>query len=69
MSSFRPFSIIPRILSSLVIFFHLVKWLLRRIFSNSKINYNFRNAETLNTSNLNSVNYGTETITSLSAKI
>ena len=30
---------------------------------------NFRNAETLNRNNVNSVKYGTETITSLSAKI
>ena len=31
--------------------------------------YNFRNAETLNRSNVSSVKYGTETITSLGAKI
>ena len=31
--------------------------------------YNFRNAETLSRRNVNSVEYGTETITSLSAKI
>ena len=31
--------------------------------------YNFRNAETLNKSNVNSVKYRTETIASLSAKI
>ena len=31
--------------------------------------YNFRNAETLSRSNVSSVKYGTETITSLGAKI
>ena len=39
------------------------------IFEFKNLTYNFRNAETLTKSNVNSVKYGTETITSLSAKI
>ena len=39
------------------------------IFKFKNLTYNFRNAETLNTSIVNFVKYGTETITSLSAKI
>ena len=39
------------------------------VFKFKNLAYNFRNAETLNRSNLNSVNYGTETVTSLGAKI
>ena len=41
------------------------------IFKFKNLTYNFRNAElsTLNKSNVNSVKYGTETITSLGAKI
>ena len=39
------------------------------IFKLKNLTYNFRNAETLNTSIVNFVKYGTETITSLSAKI
>ena len=39
------------------------------VFELKNLTYNFRNAETLNRSNVNSVKYGTETITSLSAKI
>ena len=39
------------------------------IFKFKNLAYNFRNAETLNTSIVNFVKYGTETITSLSAKI
>ena len=39
------------------------------IFKFKNLTNNFRNAETLNSSNVNSVNYGTETITSLDAKI
>ena len=39
------------------------------VFSFKNLAYNFRNAETLNRSNVSSVKYGTETITSLGAKI
>ena len=39
------------------------------VFKFKNLTYNFRNAEILNRSNINSVKYGTETITSLSAKI
>ena len=39
------------------------------IFKFKNLTYNFRNAETLNTSIVNFVKYGTETITSLSDKI
>ena len=39
------------------------------LFKFKNLVYNFRNAETLNRSNANSVKYGTETITSLGAKI
>ena len=39
------------------------------VFKFKNLAYNFRNAETLNRSNLNSVKYGTETVTSLGAKI
>ena len=39
------------------------------VFNFKSLAYNFRNAETLNRSNVSSVKYGTETITSLGAKI
>ena len=39
------------------------------IFKFKNLTYNFCNVETLNRSNFHSVKYGTETITSLSAKI
>ena len=39
------------------------------VFKFKNLNYNFRNAETLIKSNVNSIKYGTETITSLGAKI
>ena len=39
------------------------------VFKFKNLIYNFRNAETLNRSNVNFVNYGTETMTSLGAKI
>ena len=39
------------------------------VFEFKNLTYNFRNAETLTKSNVNFVKYGTETITSLSAKI
>ena len=39
------------------------------VFKFRNLTYNFRNAETLNRSNVNSVKYGAETITSLGAKI
>ena len=39
------------------------------VFKLKNLTYNFRNAETLNRRNVNSVKYGTETITSLGAKI
>ena len=39
------------------------------VFKFKSLTYNFRNAETLNRSNVNSVNYGNETMTSLGAKI
>ena len=38
------------------------------VFKFKNLTYNFRNMETLNRSNVNSVKYGTETITSLVAK-
>ena len=46
--------------------------IMENVFKFQNLSYNFRNAETfetLNGSNVNSVKYGTETITSLSAKI
>ena len=39
------------------------------VFKSKNLTYNFCNAETLNRTNANSVKYGTETITSLSANI
>ena len=39
------------------------------VFNFKNLGYNFRNAETLNRSNVSSVKYGTETIISLGAKI
>ena len=39
------------------------------VFNFKNLAYNFRNAENLNRSNVSSVKYGTETITSLGAKI
>ena len=39
------------------------------VFNFKNLAYNFRNAETLNRSNVSSVKYGTETITSLGVKI
>ena len=39
------------------------------VFKLKNLIFNFRNAETLSRRNVNSVKYGTETITSLSAKI
>ena len=39
------------------------------VFKFKNLTYNFRNVETLNISNVNSVKYGTATITSLGAKI
>ena len=39
------------------------------VFKLKNLAYNFRNAGTLNRSNVNSVKYRTETITSLGAKI
>ena len=39
------------------------------VFKFKNLTYNFRNAETLNRSSVNSVKYGAETITSLGAKI
>ena len=39
------------------------------VFKFKNLAYNFRNVKTLNRSNVNSVKYGTETITSLGAKI
>ena len=39
------------------------------VFNFKNLPYNFRNAKTLNRSNVSSVKYGTETITSLGAKI
>ena len=39
------------------------------VFKFKNLAYNLRNAETFNRSNVNSVKFGTETITSLSAKI
>ena len=39
------------------------------VFKFENLAYSFRNAGTLNRSNVNSVKYGTETITSLGAKI
>ena len=43
--------------------------ILEDIFKFKNLTYNFRNAETLNRSNVNSVKFGTETITSLDVKI
>ena len=42
--------------------------IMENIFKFKNLPYNFRNAETLIRSNVNSVKYGTETITSLGAK-
>ena len=39
------------------------------VFKSRNVTYNFCNVETLNRSNVNSIKYGTETITSVSAKI
>ena len=39
------------------------------VFEFKNLTYNFRNVETLKRSNMNSVKYGTEAITSLGAKI
>ena len=39
------------------------------LFKFKNLTHNFRNVETLNRNNANSVKYGTETITSLSAEI
>ena len=39
------------------------------IFKFKSLTYNFRNAESLNRSNVSSAKYGTETFTSLSVKI
>ena len=39
------------------------------VFNFKNLAYNFRNAETLNRSNVSSVKYGTETIISLGAKV
>ena len=39
------------------------------VFNFKNLAYNFRNAETLNRSNVSSAKYGTDTITSLGAKI
>ena len=39
------------------------------VFKFKNLAYNFQNAENLNRSNVNSVKYGTEAITSLGAKI
>ena len=39
------------------------------VFKFKNSTYNFRNAKTLNRSNVNSAKYGTESITSLGAKI
>ena len=39
------------------------------VFNFKNLAYHFRNAETLNRSNVSSFKYGTETITSLGAKI
>ena len=38
------------------------------VYNFKNLAYNFQNAETLNRSNVSSVKYGTETITSLGAK-
>ena len=38
------------------------------VFKCKNVTYNFQNVETLNRTNVNSVKYGTETITSLGAK-
>ena len=43
--------------------------LMEDVFNFKNLPYNFRNAETLNRSNVSSVKYGTETITSLGDKI
>ena len=39
------------------------------VFKFKNLAYNFRNEETLNKSNVNSVKYGTEAITSVGGKI
>ena len=39
------------------------------VFKFENLSYNFQNVKTLNRSNVNSVKYGTKTISSLSAKI
>ena len=38
-------------------------------FKFRKLTYNFRNAKTLNRSNINPVKYGTETVTSVGAEM
>ena len=43
--------------------------IMENVFNFKNLAYNFRNAETLNRSNVSSVKYGTETISSLGAKI
>ena len=43
--------------------------IMENVFNFKNLAYNFRNAETLNRSNVSSVKYGTETIISLGAKI
>ena len=43
--------------------------IMKDVFNFKNLAYNFRNAETLNRTNVSSVKYGTETITSLGAKI
>ena len=42
---------------------------MEEVFKFKNLVYNFQNVETLNRSNINSVEYGTETITSLGGKI
>ena len=42
---------------------------MKDVFNFKNLAYNFRNAETLNRSNVSSVKYGTVAITSLGAKI
>ena len=39
------------------------------VYNFESLTYNFRNSKTLNKSNMNSVKYETETITSIGAKI
>ena len=43
--------------------------IIENVFKFKNLTYNFRNAETLNRSNINSVKYETEAITSLGAKM